>query len=128
MNDGRTTGLMLKAMADASLHRGEFIEFHDHCDLTTLTAARSLRDVMRQMAEALGLDYDINITLGHLRPHIILRWRKEQTEPATVGDSTRERLSRISTGGAKVPSDMTVLASAVLSILERDEDNSVRRR
>lgn len=122
MNDGRTTGLMLKAMADASLNRGQFIEFHDHRDLSA-ESANALLSVMRGMAEALSLDYEFRVAHGSLRPLILVRWREGQPEPATVSESTYGRLSRISTDGATAQSrqknDIKVLASAVLSILDR---------
>ncbi len=118
MNGGRTTGLMLKAMAEASLNRGEWIVFHDHGDQSP-KAAVCHRNVMQQMAAALGLDYDISIGVCSIGSDVNVRWPKERPEPATVSESTYDRLSQISTDGAKMLSDMTVLASAVLSILDR---------
>ena len=120
---GRTTGLMLDAMAQASLNRGKWIVFHDHGDQSP-EAAIVLQAAMQQMADALGLDYDIGTGSCSVGSDVNVRWPKEQTEPATPKPwSSRqyfdERLSQISTAGAEVPSDMAVLASAVLSILER---------
>lgn len=95
MNDagritGRTTGRILRAMADASLRRGEWIEFNDHCDQSPEESS-CLLAAMQQMAEALGLDYDIHIRGGLLRSQLVLRWPKEQSEPATVSDASLGR-------------------------------------
>ena len=88
-NTGRTTGLMLDAMAQASLNRGKWIVFHDHGDQTH-AAAIALQTVMQQMADALGLDYDIGAGLCSIGSDFSVRWPKEQAEPATVSESATE--------------------------------------
>ena len=123
--DGRTTVLILKAMAEARLNRGKYIDFHDHRDLSA-DWANALLPVMKQMAEALGLDYEIHVSCESSGPFIRVRWQKEQAGTATVSDLMRSQISLISKNGLDSRYDhdsIKLLSLAVLGILDRlDQD------
>ena len=57
---GRTTGLMLLALGNASLARGEYVPFVDHCEMS-VGSARIHKECIELLAKKLGLDVDVRL-------------------------------------------------------------------